>query len=280
MIAGRASRAWIAGILAVVLAACGGSTPSNGSDFATTGASQARSVELTIFAAASLRKVLDQVKPAYETGHPGVTLVISTDSSSALETKIEQGAPCDVFLSADTANPTKLVDGGFAAGTPVDFAGNQLTIIVPTDNPGGVASPFDLAKSGVKIIAALDTVPITKYAKQLVANLAALPGAPAGFEAAYAANVASQEENVGGIVGKVELGQGDAGIVYVTDAKASAKVKTISITPETANIRATYAGVVVKASGRQAAAETFLNWIAGADGRAILAGFGFLPPSS
>ena len=275
-----ASRTCLAGILVALLAGCGGTTVSPTAASATAGGTQPPSVELTILAAASLKKVLDQVKPAYEAAHPGVTVVISTDSSSALETKIEQGAPCDVFLSADTATPKKLVDGGFASGDAVVFAGNKLTIIVPADNPAGIASPFDLAKSGVDIIGALDTVPITKYAKQLVANLAASPGAPAGFEAAYAANVASQEENVGGIVGKIELGQGDAGIVYVTDAKGSTNVKTIGVTPESADVPATYAGVVVKASTSQDAAKVFLDWFAGADGQAILAGFGFLPPPS
>ena len=253
-------------------------SPSNVSP--TASVTQPPSVELTIFAAASLKKVLDQVKPAYEAAHPGATVVISTDSSSALETKIEQGAPCDLFLSADTANPNELVDGGFASGDAVVFAGNKLTIIVPADNPAGIASPFDLGKDGVDIIAGLDTVPITKYAKQLIANLAASPGAPAGFEAAYSANVASQEENVSAIVGKIELGQGDAGIVYVTDAKSSAKVKTIEVTPESANVPATYAGVIVKTSTSQDAAKAFLDWFGGADGQAILASFGFLPPPS
>jgi molybdate transport system substrate-binding protein len=272
-------------VLAALLAACSsGGTPTRTSPAATTGpqtvAPTTAPVELTILAAASLKKVLDQVKPAYESAHPGVTLVISTDSSSALETKIEQGAPCDVFLSADTANPKKLVDGGFASGAAVVFAGNKLTIIVPADNPAGIASPFDLAKDGVDIIAALDTVPITKYAKPLVANLAASPGAPAGFEAAYAANVASHEENVSAIVGKIELGQGDAGIVYVTDAKSSNKVNEIVVTPESANVPATYAGVVVKASTSQDAAKAFLDWMAGAAGQAILASFGFLSPPS
>ena len=269
--------------VALLLAACtGGSSASPTAAptqvVTTSPAAAGTSVELTIFAAASLKKALDEVEPAYEAAHPGVTLVISTDSSSALETKIEQGAPCDIFLSADTTNLKKLVDGGFASGDAVAFAGNELTIIAPADNPAGIASPFDLAGDGVDIIAALDSVPITKYARQLVANLAVAPGAPAGFEAAYAANVVSQEENVGAIVGKIELGQGDAGIVYVTDARGSSKVSTIDITPENANVPATFAGVGVRASTSQDAAKAFLDWFAGADGQAILARFGFLAP--
>ena len=238
----------------------------------------APAVELTIHAAASLKGALDAAKSAYEAADESITLVISTDSSAALETKIEQGAPADVFLSADTTNPKKLVEGGFATGAAVTFAGNKLTVIVPTDNPAGIATPADLAKAGVKIIEAGDEVPITKYAKLLVANLARESGYPAGFEAAYTANVASREENVKAVVAKIELGEGDAGIVYVTDAKASTKVRTIDV-PATANVPATYAGVVVKASANQAAASAFLTWFAGPDGQAILAQFGFLPPS-
>ena len=121
-------------------------------------------------------------------------------------------------------------------------------------------------------------MPITKYAGQLVANLAKEPGYPADFVAGYAANVVSKEDNVKAVVGKIELGEGDAGIVYVTDAKASTKVTPVDV-PDSANVPATYAGVVLKASPNVDAATRFLTWFAGPDGQAILAGFGFLPPS-
>jgi molybdate transport system substrate-binding protein len=233
--------------------------------------------QLTIYGAASLRDVLARVKTAYEAGNPGVVLLISTDSSAALETQIEQGAPADVFLSADTANAAKLVDGGFAAGSAVDFAGNLLTIIVPQGNAAAVGSPVDLARPGLKVVAAGKEVPITKYADQLVANLAAQPGYPADFEAAYAANVVSREDNVGAVVAKIELGEGDAAIVYRTDAMASAKVEPIAV-PAAANVPATYAGVVVRASGQPGPARAFLDWLAGPDGQTVLAGFGFVAP--
>ena len=266
-----ARRAAIA--LALLLAGC---SPAAGGSPAP---ASVGSAALTIFGAASLKSALDQVKAAYEDADPGATITIATDSSAALETQIEQGAPADVFLSADTTNPKKLVDGGFASGEPVVFAGNKLTIVVPKGNPGGVESPFDLAKSGLKVIAAGDEVPITKYATQLVANLAGQAGAPAGFDAAYAANVASKEDNVRAVVSKIELGEGDAGIVYVTDAAASDKVDTVEVADE-ANVPAAYDGVVVKASPNQDAATAFLNWLAGPDGQAILAKFGFLPAAS
>jgi molybdate transport system substrate-binding protein len=240
--------------------------------------SAAARAPLTVFGAASLKGALDQMKTAWEAANPGSVLTISTDSSSALETQIEQGAPADVFLSADTSNPKKLTDKALADGAAVDFAGNVLTVIVPTANPAGIQSPADLARSGVKIIAAGDDVPITKYATQVVDKLAALPGYPADFQAKYAANIASKEDNVKAVVTKVELGEGDAGIVYVTDARASSKVAPIAI-PTAGNVPAIYAGAVVKASPHAADAHAFLDWVAGPEGQAILASFGFLPPA-
>jgi molybdate transport system substrate-binding protein len=272
-------------VLPLVLAACsnGGAspTPTGAPSAATTATSAtpfAAPAALTIYGAASLKGALDKVKTAYEGANPGTMLTISTDSSVTLETQIEQGAPADVFLSADTTNPKKLVDKGLAAGAAVTFADNKLTVIVPIANPAWIASPKDLAKIGVKVIAAGDAVPITKYALQLVANLAEEAGYPADFAAKYSANIASKEDNVKAVVAKIELGEGDAGIVYITDAKASTKVATVDV-PETANVPATYAGVVVKASKNAAAALAFLTWFAGPDGQTILGTFGFLPPS-
>jgi molybdate transport system substrate-binding protein len=248
-------------------------SPSGSSSASATGAA----VDLTIYGAASLAGVLDAVKAAYATANPGSNLTISTDSSAALEMQIEQGAPADIFLAADTTNPNKLVDGGFASGGAVDFAGNELTIIVPRENRAKIETPADLARSGVKIVAAGDEVPITKYAKQLVANLAKVSGYPVDFAAAYERNVASKEDNVKAVVAKVGLGEGDAGIVYATDAEASHAVDILAI-PEGANVPATYAAVVVKASPNAEAAKSFLDWLTGPDGQAILKESGFLPP--
>ena len=260
-------------LLVLFVAACS----SAGGASTTSPPPSAGSVDLTIFAAASLKNMLAEAETAYEAANPGTDLTISTDSSAALETQIEEGAPADVFLSADTTNPQKLVDNGFAAGEPVNFAGNELTVIVPTDNPAGIQSPADLAKDGVRIIAAGDEVPITKYATQLVQNLAAVDGYSADFEAAYAANVVSKEDNVGQVVAKIELGEGDAGIVYVTDAAALDEVTAVEV-PDAANVPATYAGVVVGASPNQDASVAFLGWLTGPDGQAVLSSFGFLPP--
>jgi molybdate transport system substrate-binding protein len=276
-------------LLAVALVAGCGSTaaPSSGASaqpstepsVPASSPASAAAVDLTIFAAASLAGVLEEAKGAYETTHPGTTVTISTDSSAALATQIEQGAPADVFVSADTTNPKKLVDAGLSAGEAVTFAANKLTIVAPADNPARIASPADLARPGVKVIAAGDEVPISTYAKELVANLAKDPAYPAGFEAAYAANVVSKEDNVKAVIGKIEIGEGDAAIVYVTDAKASTGVTTVNV-PDAANVTARYAGIVVGASPDQEPARMFLGWLTGPDGQAVLARFGFLPPSA
>jgi molybdate transport system substrate-binding protein len=260
-----------ASLLALLVGLVAGCSAASG------GGSTTPKTELTIYAAASLKGAIETAKTAYAAAAPSVTLTVATDSSSTLRTQIEQGAPADVFLSADESNPKKLVDAGLAEGASVAFAGNTLVVIVPTANPAGIATPADLAKPGIKIIAAGAEVPITKYATQAVANLASQPGYPNGFAAEYAANVVSKEDNVKAVVAKVELGEGDAAIVYTTDAKASTKVRAIEI-PPAANVPATYAGVVVKASAQIAAARAFLTWLAGSDGQAVLATFGFLPP--
>jgi molybdate transport system substrate-binding protein len=233
---------------------------------------------LTVYAAASLSDAVNAVTAAYTVAHPETTFTISTGSSTALRTQIEQGAKADLLLSADTKNPQALVDGGLADGTVTNFAANKLAIVVPKGNPAGLASPFDLAKDGVKVVAAGDAVPITSYAKTLVNNLATQPGAPADFAAKYAANVISQEEDVKSVLAKVELGEADGAIVYVTDAESAVdKVDTIPI-PDPAQVSTVYSGVVTKGSPSAQAAHAFLTWLAGADGQKALASFGFTSP--
>ena len=233
------------------------------------------SVALTVYAAASLRDVLGTLKARYIEIAPWVTLTISTGASSTLRTQIEQGAPADVFLSADTKNPAALV----TAGEAKRIVDNRLTIIVPSSNPAGINVPGDLARSGVKIMAAADAVPITTYANELVAKLAALPGSPPGFAASYAANIVSREDDVKAVVAKIELGEGDAAIVYATDAAASDAVTTIAIPPD-AEVVAQYAGAVVGRSAHLDDARAFLDWLNGTEAQEIFGSFGFRSPGS
>jgi molybdate transport system substrate-binding protein len=273
--------------IATLLAACSGTSgtsvgPSAAASTAPSAAaaSAAPSLptdEVIVFAAASLKDVLKEAVTTYVAANPNTKIFVSTDASSALATQIQQGAPADLFLSADTKNPDTLATAGLTTGATVPFVGNTLTVIVPLDNQAGITSPKDLANAGIKVIAAGDEVPITKYANQAVDNLAKVAGYPADFAAKYGANIVSKEPNVKGIVAKVELGEGDGGIVYVTDAKASTKVKAVEI-PAEANVPATYGGVVIKGAKYAADAQAFFDWLKGTDGQALFATYGFLPP--
>ncbi len=266
-------------ILACVLlaAGCSAGPPAPTPPPSPAASATARGVDLEVYAAASLRTALAAAAAPYAGVHPEVTLTISTDSSAALAAKIGQGAPADLFLSADTANPQKLVDTGLAGGPVTVFAGNLLTVIVPTANPARISAPEDLGRPGVKVIAAADGVPIQKYTAEWLAKVALLPAYGTDFPSRFSANVASREDNVGALVAKVALGEGDAGVVYVTDAKASARVAPIAI-PAAQNVPAAYGGVVVGASPHAAAASALLSWLAGPEGQAVLASFGFSAP--
>lgn len=266
------ARSLLAAAAAALLVACQPSasvtSPSSGD--------ASESVDLTVFGAASLADALAIIEEEYESAVPGIDLVVATDSSTALRTQIEEGAPADVFLSADTGNPEALAAAGLAED-PVEYAGNSIALVVPLMNPAGIQIPADLATAGVQIIAAGPEVPISGYVAEVVASLAALPGYPAGFADAYTANVVSEEDNVRAVIAKVELGEGDAGFVYQTDGLASAEVLDISI-PEEANTHAIYAGCVIADSDHLPEAEAFLDWLAGPDGQATLAEFGFVAP--
>lgn len=262
----RACAALLAGLVVGACAPTAGASP----------ASPSQAVELLVFGATSLRGALEEAAAIYEAASPGMTIAIATDSSATLATQIEEGAPADVFLSADTTNPARLADAGLTAGDPVPFAGNGLAVVVPAGNPGQLGSPADLARPGLRVIAVGEGVPITRYAEELVANLAAEPGYPAGFAEGYAANIASREDNVAAVLAKLELGEGDAGIVYTTDAAASDRVEALEI-PAGAEVSATYAGVALRGSAHPGAAAAFLAWLAGPGGRAVLEPLGFGP---
>lgn len=261
-------------LLAVTVADCGGPAPTADPGRAPAG------TELTVFAAASLREAFGAAKESYEAATPGVTLVFSFDGSGMLRTQLEQGAPVDLFASADDINPRILADAGLTAGRPLPFAGNRLALVVPAANPAAIASPFDLARPGVRLVNADASVPITAYAAEMLSVLAGLPGAPPRFVAAVAANVVSREDNVRAVLAKVELGEGDAGIVYATDAREAGEAVRVIAIPDEANVAVTYAAVVLRDAPHRAAASAFLAWLAGPEGRAVLANFGFTAPPS
>lgn len=225
---------------------------------------------LTVFAAASLRDTLTALQSAYAV-EDATSITLSFGGSNALRVQIEQGAPADLFLSADADEAQQLGAAGRVDGGTVDFARNHVVLVTP---PHGsrVRSWTDLAEPGVKVIGAVADVPIQRYADELVALLARQPEAPAGYAAAVARNVVSREDNVATVLARIQLGEGDAAFVYASDALANT-VTTLPL-PDDVNVAATYVGAAVK-GGNTSAAHRFLDWLRDPDAQAILARYGF-----
>ena len=273
----RAALLLVVPLLAACWATGGTASPARGSGAVGDGAAGAgpRSERLVVYAAASLVQVFSVLADRYESRYPGVSVVLSFDSSAALRARIDQGAPADVLAAADAENPRRLVEARLAAGEVIVFARNRLAIVVPSDNPGGIERPADLARAGVRIVAAGEEVPITAYVAQLLVRLGRESGAPADFGTRVQKNVVSREDNVRSVLAKVELGEADAGIVYATDARSSRRVRTIPI-PASANVSATYTAVAVGRSTNLARAVDFVRWLAGPEARRLLVESGFL----
>lgn len=244
-------------VSAAFLAACGSSgTPS-----------ASLSGTASVFAAASLTDSFKALGTAFQTAYPGTTLQLNFAGSPTLVTQIEQGASADVFASADTTNMDKLKTDGFTAGTSQVFAHNKLEIVVAAGNPKGIGGLADLAKPGVIYITAAATVPAGKYALQILASTG------------VKVTPKSLETDVKSVVSKIELGEADAGIVYVTDVKAAgSKVAGVPI-PDFVNVIATYPIVAVKGGKNPNVANAFIAYVLSADGQATLQSFGFLPAS-
>ncbi|MEZ4554633.1 MAG: molybdate ABC transporter substrate-binding protein [Dehalococcoidia bacterium] len=231
--------------------------------------------KVTVFAASSLTDSFKAIGEAFTKAHPGVTVEFNFAASSALATQIEQAGPADVFASADQAQMQRLVDKSLIEGAPSVFARNLPVIVVPADNRAGIAAPKDLAKAGVKLVLAAPDVPIGNYARQIIDKLAADPAYGAAFKDGALGNLVSNEANVRAVLAKIELGEGDAGIVYKTDALVSGdKVKTIAL-PDSANVIATYPIAVVKASNNKTAAAAFVAFVRATDGQTLLRNAGF-----
>lgn len=258
-------------ILAWLLTACGGSAP------VTQVPSTPRT--LTVYAAASLTGAFGDIGKAVEAANPGVTVKFSFAGSQILRTQIEQGAPADVFASADYTNMDPLVSENLvAAGVLKDFVTNLLIVILPPQNPANVQSLQDLAKPGLKLILADPSVPVGKYARQALTNMSNDPTFGTDFSTKVLANVVSNETDVKQVVSKVDLGEGDAGIVYVTDASAAPDLKTISI-PSNYNVIAHYPIAALAKAPNADLAAAFVAYVLSSDGQAALKKWGFTPVS-
>jgi molybdate transport system substrate-binding protein len=225
----------------------------------TTATTQAPSANLTVLAAASLSESFKELGTAFEAKHPGSKVTFSFDASSALATQANNGAPADLFASADQANMKKVTDAGNATGPKV-FAHNKLAIIVAKGNPKKVKSLADFPK--IRFVLCAPEVPCGKY------------GVEALSKAGVKAQPKSLETNVKGVVTKVTSGEADAGIGYVTDASAAASASGVDI-PDAQNVIAEYPMAVLKQSANSNLAYAFLDFILSPEAQAVLAKYGF-----
>lgn len=221
---------------------------------------------LTVFAAASLKPVFSELADEFEKRNPGTDVVLSFAGSSDLVSQLTQGAPADVFASADERNMARMVEAGLVAGDPVDFAANRLTIVTPPANPKGIASFADLAAPGTAVVICAPQVPCGA-ATQRVERATGVTLRPV-----------SEESAVTDVLGKVLSGQADAGVVYVTDAKnAGDEVAEVPFAESVTAVN-TYPIAVLSGSADPAAARRFVDFVTGNRGRTALLEAGFTTP--
>lgn len=252
---------------ALVLAACSGLT-----------AAAPESKTLTVFAAASLTDAFTQIGKAFEAQHPGVTVAFNFAGSQALRTQLEQGALADVFASASGKDMLAAIEAGLiVSGTQKNFLTNQLSVILPNDNPADVRTLEDLAEPGLKLVLAAEEVPVGAYARQALGKMELKFGV--GFKERVLANVVSNEDNVKQVVAKVGLGEADAGLVYGSDAVAAPGLQTLAI-PADFNVIATYPVAALASAPNATLAADFIAYILSPEGQAVLKQWGFAPVSS
>ena len=229
--------------------------------------------ELIVFAAASLRNAFEELGQEFRRTHPGVELSFNFAGSQELRTQIEHGAPADVFASADAQHMDSL-SGQDLVRPAARFARNRLVVIVP-EGATAVQRLQDLPAARRIVIGGPD-VPIGRYTRQMLARATA---AWPGFEGKVMAQVASQELNVRQILAKISLGEGDAGIVYRTDAAtAPDKVDAIAIPPEI-DVVAEYPIAVLARAPHPGLAQAWIEHVQSPAGQAVLVRAGFEPPA-
>jgi len=225
----------------------------------------AHAAGLVVSAAASLAEAFREIGKVFESRHPGSKVALNLAGSPTLVAQIREGAPVDVVALADEATMQQLVDRG-AVEAPAVFARNRLAIVVAPDNPHDVRSLADVARPGLVVALAAPAVPAGRYARQ-------------AFAAAGVAPPASSEElDVKAVVTRVALGEADAGIAYATDVRAAAGAVEGVPLPDAHDVVARYPIAIVQGTPNAAGAGSFLAFVRGDEGRAILGRHGFLPP--
>jgi molybdate transport system substrate-binding protein len=218
-----------------------------------------------VFAAASLTEAFTQLGKQFEAAHPGDKVTFSFGPSSGLATQIISGAPADVFASASAKNMQEVVTAGDASA-PTDFVKNVMEVAVPPANPAHVKSVNDLAKSSVKVALCQPQVPCGVVAAEVFKN------------AGITVKPVTLEVDVKSVLTKVELGDVDAGMVYVTDVMgAGSKVMGVPI-PASVNASTTYPIATVSKSSHQSIAQAFVAYVLSPAGQQVLTADGFQKP--
>ena len=237
------------------------------------------STTLTVFAAASLTEAFSQLGTRFEADHPGAKAIFNFAGSQQLAQQIIQGAPVDVFASADQRQMEAVVQAGQVVQQSVQaFTGNRLVVIFPNGNPAKLKTLRDLAKPGLKLILAAKEVPVGHYSQQFLDKTAQDPALGAGFKTAVLRNVVSYEENVRAVLSKVLLGEADAGIVYSSDVSPdnASRLGELEI-PDTLNVLATYYIAPVQSTTHAKLASAFVASALSPAGQEILKKYGFIP---
>jgi molybdate transport system substrate-binding protein len=241
------------------------------------GAALPRQSNLTIFAAASLTGAFNELADTLRHRMPDLHININYAGSQQLALQIQQGAAADIFASADDHWMTVVQGSGLAGGEPVTFAHNRLVVIVPKTNLAHIARLQDLARAGIKLVLAGESVPAGHYARIIIANLGRASDFPPNYPQHVLGNVVSNEDNVKGVVAKVQLGEADAGIVYVSDVTpAVAKQVTRIEIPDAANVIANYPVAIMRHGTNPAAARAFVDLLLSPTGQTVLQRNGFM----
>jgi molybdate transport system substrate-binding protein len=253
-----------AAVAAGAVAGCSGTGPSSSGSPPAAGSGGSKGT-ITVLAASSLTGAFTTLGKQFESAHPGDTVKFSFGPSSGLAQQITSGAPADVFASASTTNMQQVVSAG-DAGTPTNFVKNIMEVAVPPANPGRVSSLKDLAKSSVKVAVCQSQVPCGAVAAKVFSN------------AGITVKPVTQEPDVKSVLTKVELGDVDAGMVYVTDVlSAGNKVKGVTI-PASDNASTTYPIATISRSSHLSIAQQFVTYVLSPAGQQVLTAAGFEHP--
>jgi molybdate transport system substrate-binding protein len=221
--------------------------------------------DLFVSAAASLSDAFAEIASAVEEANPGVRVLLNMASSASLRQQILEGAPVDVFASADTANMAQIVESGETASDPEIFARNTMEIAFPAGNPAGITGLGDFAEEEPLIGLCAATAPCGVHAREVLENAGVVP------------SIDSNEPDVRALLNKVGAGELDAGIVYQSDVLSSREVEGLAI-PDDVNVIADYPIAVLLNGAHPIAASFFVEFVLSEEGQSILNRYGFSSP--